>query len=286
MAADKSTAGRGALPDQAAQAVQSPEISQNKPSAAAQADTQAARPGCQPAQEDTRAAQTSAPVETAGPAAGAPAGTSGMPVPAGQSAPAHNPAMPLPEQGAGPAAPVPAQGAQAKTPAQANATQQAVRQLMTMLRPVPSLFEPSMRGKDVLPDDLPYAAEVQAALARRPSRGARVLSFGVMLFFAGFIFWASIATLDEVTHAEGQIIPSSRTQIIQNLEGGILSEVLVDEGQIVEKGAVMARIDNELAASSLRDAMNKAIENYTALCRLRAILKGEEKLVWPADGRG
>ena len=156
-------------------------------------------------------------------------------------------------------------------------------------QPAQSLFEPSALGtRGLLPEDLPYAAEVEAALARRPSRGARWLSVGVFLFFAAFLGWASVAMLDEVTHADGQVIASSRTQIIQNLEGGILRSVEVYEGQIVEKGDVLARLDNEMAESSLRDMLFKAMENLTSISRLRSVVQSEAggeapALVWPED---
>lgn len=147
-----------------------------------------------------------------------------------------------------------------------------------------SLFEPAALSSRLLPEDLPYASEVEAALARRPSKGARWLSLAVFLFFVLFIVWAGFATLDEVTHAEGQVVPSSRTQIIQNLEGGILSSVEVHEGQIVEKNDVLARINNEMAESNLRDMLYKAMENLIAIRRLRASVSGE-KLTWPEDIR-
>ncbi len=147
---------------------------------------------------------------------------------------------------------------------------------------VHSLFEPVALSSRLLPDDLPYAAEVEAALARRPTRKARWLSVGVFCFFTAFLVWANFATLDEVTHAEGQVIPSSRTQIIQNLEGGILSSVEVNEGQIVEKDHILAKLDNETAASSLRDMLYKAMEHLTSIRRLRASME-DKPLVWPED---
>ena len=157
-----------------------------------------------------------------------------------------------------------------------------------------SLFEPATLGsRGLLPEDLPYAAEVEAALARRPERGARWLSVGVCLFVAAFLGWASVASLDEVTRAEGQVIASSRTQVIQNLEGGILQSVDVHEGQIVEKGAVLAHLDNEMAESSLRDILYKAMEHLTAIRHLRATVQADPAapaeqaaLEWPADLRG
>lgn len=125
------------------------------------------------------------------------------------------------------------------------------------------------------PDDILYASEVDAALARRPTFGIRVLSISVALFFLCLIIWAAIADVDEVTHAEGSVVGSQRTQTIQNLEGGILRAVLVHEGQIVDKGTVLAQLDNEMAESAYRDAVNKAMENSLAIIRLESEIKSE-----------
>lgn len=141
----------------------------------------------------------------------------------------------------------------------------------SMGKRIVSLFEPveTARG-GMLPEDLPFANEVDAALARRPRRSERILSLTVGIGIVLFIVWASLASIDEVTHAEGQIISSQRTQIIQNLEGGILRQVLVSEGQEVNKGDVLAQLDNELAASSHRDTINKTLDNSLAIIRLEA----------------
>ncbi|WP_308776904.1 HlyD family type I secretion periplasmic adaptor subunit, partial [uncultured Bilophila sp.] len=86
----------------------------------------------------------------------------------------------------------------------------------------------------------------------------------------------------EVTHANGQVISSQRTQIIQNLEGGILGAVLVGEGEIVEKGTPLAQLDNKLAESQYRDAQNRILENELSIIRLDAELKSESP-VFPED---
>ncbi len=147
----------------------------------------------------------------------------------------------------------------------------------------PGLFaamDAPLRG--LTPDDIRFAGEVDAALARRPRFGARALSVTVTVMFACLLVWAAFAEIDEVTHAEGQVVGSQRTQTIQNLEGGILRGILVREGQIVEKDDVLAQLDNELAESSFRDAVSKAIENSLALIRLEAELQGTEP-VFPND---
>ncbi|MDR1660013.1 MAG: biotin/lipoyl-binding protein, partial [Desulfovibrio sp.] len=93
-------------------------------------------------------------------------------------------------------------------------------------------------------DDIQFASEVDAALSRRPRFGVRALSVTVAAMLLLLIIWAAFADIDEVTHAEGQVVGSQRTQTIQNLEGGILRAVLVREGQIVEKGDILAQLDN------------------------------------------
>ena len=131
-------------------------------------------------------------------------------------------------------------------------------------------------------EELPYANEVDAALARMPERSARLLSLAVGIFFLCFLGWAGMTDIDEVTHAQGQIVSAQRTQTIQNLEGGILQEVLVYEGQVVEKGALLARLSNEMAASTYRDAVNRALEAAASNIRLGAGLSGTAP-VYPPD---
>lgn len=143
----------------------------------------------------------------------------------------------------------------------------------------PGLFaamDAPLRG--LTPDDILFANEVDAALARRPKFGVRALSISVGAFFLCLIIWAAVASVDEVTHAEGSVVGSQRTQTIQNLEGGILRAVLVHEGQIVDKGTVLAQLDNEMAESAYRDAVNKAMENSLAIIRLEAEIKGEKPI--------
>lgn len=121
-------------------------------------------------------------------------------------------------------------------------------------------------------EELTYVNEVDAALARTPAKGVRILSMAVGGFFLCMLLWSAFAAVDEVTHAEGQVISSQRTQAIQNLEGGILQAVLVREGQVVEKGTPLARLDNEMAGSYYRDAINKSLDNLAAIIRLDAEL--------------
>ncbi len=74
------------------------------------------------------------------------------------------------------------------------------------------------------------------------SRGPRIVIWAIAATLLIFIIWAAFAWVDEIVRAPGQVVSSSRPQIIQNLEGGILAELNVAEGDIVEDGQILARL--------------------------------------------
>ncbi|WP_462325861.1 HlyD family type I secretion periplasmic adaptor subunit [Desulfoplanes sp.] len=130
--------------------------------------------------------------------------------------------------------------------------------------------------------DIPYMNDVDAAFFNRGHGLAYVLSALIAILFAAFVAWAHFAVLDEVTRGTGQVIPSQRIQVIQNLEGGILENILVNENQIVNKGDILVRISNEMAASMFRDAEAKAMEHKAAVARLQAEIEGGP-IVFPEE---
>ena len=130
-------------------------------------------------------------------------------------------------------------------------------------------------------EDLHFMSEVDAAIHRKGSSMAFILTLVIALLMGTFVVWAHFTVLDEVTRGMGQVIPSQKVQVIQNLEGGILQEILVQENQIVNKGDILIRIDNALAASQYRDAFTKAAEHEAAILRLNAEIDGKAAIVFP-----
>lgn len=121
------------------------------------------------------------------------------------------------------------------------------------------------------------AAEVQES---HPLAGASLLLL-LAMFVVGYR-WADSAIVDEVTRGEGRVVPSSREQIIQSLEGGILVELNVREGDVVEKEQVLLRIDDTRTAASLREGQTKARALRAEIARLRAEASGGAP-VFPPD---
>lgn len=113
------------------------------------------------------------------------------------------------------------------------------------------------------------------------SRVAHIMLITIVLFFVCFIAWAYNATLEEVTRGEGRIIASSQTQVVQHLEGGILQDLLVREGQIVEKSQVLMRIENKIAEAELAEKRKRYISLLATAARLRAETTGVESIEYP-----
>ena len=109
------------------------------------------------------------------------------------------------------------------------------------------------------------------------------VSLLVILLLGGFVFWAANAPLDEVTRGDGRIIPSQRVQVIQNLEGGIVSEILVRDGQIVARDDVLIRIANTSAEADLQGSRAQAAALRGAIARLDAEANERAEPEFPAD---
>ena len=90
-----------------------------------------------------------------------------------------------------------------------------------------------------------------------------------------FLLWAAFAWVDEIVRAEGSMISSSRPQIIQNLEGGILAELAVGEGDHVEKGDVLARLHGTQFQSAVDDLRDQISAFEIRRLRLEAELAGQ-----------
>lgn len=103
---------------------------------------------------------------------------------------------------------------------------------------------------------------------RPPTAGGYIIKIVGFLLVA-FLAWAGLTTLEEVTRGDGKIIPSSKMQVIQSAEPGVVREILVREGQRVEKGAILARLDNTLTSSGLGELASRAYALEAATARLR-----------------
>ena len=90
-----------------------------------------------------------------------------------------------------------------------------------------------------------------------------------------FLIWAKFAWVDEIVRADGQIISAARPQIVQNLEGGILAELLVSDGSVVEPGQVLARLRGTQFQAAVDDLADQLVAASIRRTRLEAEMAGQ-----------
>jgi adhesin transport system membrane fusion protein len=124
-------------------------------------------------------------------------------------------------------------------------------------------------------EDIEFMGETAAAALQGPPAYAHVLIWGTVAFVAAFITWAAFANIGETTVGEGKVIPSSQIQVVQNLEGGIVSEIKVRIGEVVRKNQVLMLIDDTRYASSFNENKVKNDALTAKIARLNAEVSGK-----------
>ncbi|MEI3854961.1 MULTISPECIES: HlyD family efflux transporter periplasmic adaptor subunit [unclassified Ensifer] len=125
-------------------------------------------------------------------------------------------------------------------------------------------------------------ASIMASVGDGAGR-SRSLLWLIAAAIAIFIGWAGFAELDEVAIGEGKVTPASKGQIIQSLEGGILAELLVREGDIVETGQRLATLDPVQARSSMEETLVQIAALRARAARLEAEMSDRGEVAFPVE---
>jgi adhesin transport system membrane fusion protein len=106
---------------------------------------------------------------------------------------------------------------------------------------------------------------------------ADLILYVIFLFFILFFIWASVSELEEVTRGQGKVIASSKVQVIQNLEGGIVRNLYVKTGQKVKQGDVLIKLDN----TEFLGDLNSAKQQSSSLEDSLSLLREEHQILEP-----
>ena len=131
-------------------------------------------------------------------------------------------------------------------------------------------------------DDGEFMNDADAVALRGPHPAANALYLSICAVFVVGLLWSALATVDEVTRGEGKVIPSSQVQVVQNLEGGMVQEILAKPGDVVDKDQVLLRIDDTGFASSYGEQRARYFSLVAAVARLEAEIS-ETSPVFPVD---
>ncbi|GMQ49501.1 HlyD family type I secretion periplasmic adaptor subunit [Vibrio sp. 10N] len=126
--------------------------------------------------------------------------------------------------------------------------------------------------KKVSDAELDYIDDKTAALLLNTPTSARIMLWVMVVFFVCAIAWAAWAEIDKVTVGQGKVIPSSQVQVIQNLEGGLVKEILVREGDSVTQGQQLLLIDDTRFRSDFREREQQVLSLTANVLQLSASL--------------
>lgn len=125
-------------------------------------------------------------------------------------------------------------------------------------------------------EDVDLTTDIRTSILAQTPRGGRAIVWGILILFVIFTIWAYHSEIEQVTRGEGKVIPSSQIQVVQNLEGGILSEIMVHVGELVKKDQLLLRIDETRFSSSFKQNRVKYLSFKARAARLLAEANGKE----------
>jgi len=130
-------------------------------------------------------------------------------------------------------------------------------------------------------EDVDLATDIRTSVLAQTPKGGRAILWVVMALLVLFLVWSYFSEIEQVTRGDGKVVPSTQIQVVQNLEGGILSEIMIDVGQLVKKGQLLLRIDETRFSSSFKQNRVKYLSSKAKAARLLAEANGENFEVPP-----
>ena len=130
-------------------------------------------------------------------------------------------------------------------------------------------------------EDIKFMPTRVSAFFLSPPRSTRIIVRYALIFLVLCVVWACFSKLDEITNGEGRVIPSNQVQVIQNLEGGIVSEIPVRLGEVVQKDQVVMRLDETRFLSSAGETKARAEALQAKIARLYAEKHAQPQIEFP-----
>ena len=135
-----------------------------------------------------------------------------------------------------------------------------------------ALLKRVMRNWMAPPADYDWVLEAEwARIQQTPTKARRMLYFIVATLLA-LLLWSHFAIIDEVARGEGKVVPSQQLQIVQSYDGGMVQDILIREGQQVEAGQILVRVDPTRFVSSLKENASQQQGLLAKVARLRALI--------------
>lgn len=140
----------------------------------------------------------------------------------------------------------------------------------------PGLFDRFFNRWVQPPGRRDWVSDTEWARIKQEPLRARLLLYGVAISLIALTVWASVAEIDKVTRGDGRVIPSRQLQTLQSLDGGMVESIQVTEGQVVEQGDLLVRVDPIRFKASLGESRARFLALTAEVARLQALVAGTE----------
>jgi membrane fusion protein, adhesin transport system len=124
--------------------------------------------------------------------------------------------------------------------------------------------------------DVDLTTDIRNSILDQSPPGGRNILWLILVLFVVAVIWAYRSEVEEVTRGHGRVVPSRQIQVVQNLEGGILSEILVNVGEIVDKGQLLLKIDDTRFSAPYRESRFRYLMLKAKVARLESEIEGKD----------
>ncbi|MDG4813221.1 HlyD family type I secretion periplasmic adaptor subunit [Hydrogenovibrio sp. 3SP14C1] len=130
--------------------------------------------------------------------------------------------------------------------------------------------KPHSKEASIPEDDLAFMSNLSQAALEKPTVKSQLIVWIMFLVLIWLLVWANYAELDKIVRGQGKVVPSTKIQVVQNLEGGIVENIFVHSGDKVQKGQVLLKLDNTQFASSYDETEAQLYDLRAQAARLSA----------------
>ena len=150
--------------------------------------------------------------------------------------------------------------------------------LRERLRKLRTDFKAWLAGAPLRAGEIPgmdvFERDASEVMSRQHTLRARKIARTAVFIIVALVVWAGFAHVDEVTRGDGRVVPSRQLQVLQSLDGGVVEQILVHEGDKVEAGQLLLMVDPTRANSAVADSAAQGIALQARVARLRALAQG------------
>jgi len=141
-----------------------------------------------------------------------------------------------------------------------------------------------MNNKQMAPKESSEIEQIAGVPVKKEPETKRARRYGlliVLIFIGGFLLWSTLAPLESAALAPGKIISAGHRRVIQHLDGGIVSNIYIEDGSRVKKGQILIQLDNDQAKLTVNLLTNQVYELSANRSRLRAERDNDNVIVFP-----